>query len=97
VLFTIVAVIAELNDVYCQESLSPVFAHVWVQCFEAVSVTVAMFCLIQFYLQLKVDLAEHKPFLKVLCIKLVIFFSFWQTVCIEILPASQLRMLTSLM
>ena len=40
-----------------------------------------MFCLIQFYIQLREDLAEHRPFMKVLCIKLVIFFSFWQTVC----------------
>ena len=39
-----------------------------------------MFCLIQFYIQLREDLAEHRPFMKVLCIKLVIFFSFWQTV-----------------
>lgn len=77
---TIIAVITQLNDVYCVDSLSPVFAHVWVQVIEAASVTVAMFCLIQFYIQLKDDLAEHKPFLKVLCIKLVIFFSFWQTV-----------------
>lgn len=54
--------------------------------FEAFSVSVAMYCLIQFYLQLKVDLAEHKPFLKVVCIKLVIFFSFWQSVRIPHFP-----------
>ncbi|KAK3722110.1 hypothetical protein LTR37_002542 [Vermiconidia calcicola] len=83
VLFTVVAVIAQLNDVYCEESLSPTFAHVWVQVFEAISVTIAMFCLIQFYIQLKADLAEHRPFLKVLCIKLVIFFSFWQSIVIS--------------
>jgi len=33
-----------------------------------------------FYLQIKTDIAEHKPFLKIACIKLVIFFSFWQNV-----------------
>lgn len=43
-------------------------------------VTVAMYCLIQFYIQLRHDLAEHSPFLKVVAIKLVIFLSFWQTV-----------------
>ena len=83
VFFTIVAVLAEAGGVYCEESLSPKYAHVWVQVCEAISVTVAMFCLIQFYIQLKDDLAEHRPFLKVLCIKLVIFFSFWQTVSLS--------------
>lgn len=43
-------------------------------------VSVAMYCLIQFYVQLKEDLAEHRPLLKVAAIKLVIFLSFWQTV-----------------
>ena len=39
-----------------------------------------MYCLIQFYVQLRLDLAAHSPFLKVVAIKLVIFLSFWQTV-----------------
>ena len=43
-------------------------------------VSVAMYCLIQFYIQLRRDLVEHSPFLKVVAIKLVIFLSFWQTV-----------------
>lgn len=47
---------------------------------EGSCVTVAMYCLIQFYVQLRADLAEHQPFLKVCAIKLVIFLSFWQTV-----------------
>ena len=47
---------------------------------EGLCVTVAMYCLIQFYIQIRVDLAEHKPLLKVAAIKLVIFLSFWQTV-----------------
>jgi hypothetical protein len=66
---------------YCEETLSPLFAHIWVLGFDAVGVTIAMYCLIQFYIQLKEDLASNRPFLKICCIKLVIFFSFWQNVC----------------
>jgi len=53
---------------------------------EGLCVTVAMYCLIQFYIQIKADLAEHSPLLKVAAIKLVIFLSFWQTVGCPILP-----------
>ncbi|KAK1058137.1 hypothetical protein LTR33_013473, partial [Friedmanniomyces endolithicus] len=89
ILFTVVSVVTEELGRYCEASLSPAFAHVWVTAFEALSVTIAMFCLIQFYLQLRYDLAEHKPFLKVLCIKLVIFFSFWQTIIISLLSSGK--------
>ena len=47
-----------------------------------------MYCLIQFYFQLRTDLSPHRPFLKILCIKLVIFFSFWQTLVISFLTSS---------
>ncbi|MCJ1247544.1 hypothetical protein MMC30_004758 [Trapelia coarctata] len=49
-----------------------------------------MFCLIQFYIQLRSDedVASKKPFIKVLSIKLVIFLSFWQTITISLLTSS---------
>lgn len=43
-----------------------------------------MYCIIQYYIQFKQQLAYHKPFLKVLSIKLVIFLSFWQSVAISV-------------
>ncbi|GAB7353523.1 hypothetical protein MBLNU459_g3966t1 [Dothideomycetes sp. NU459] len=88
VLFTIVSVVTQATGRYCESSLNPAFAKIWVEAFESAAVTVAMFCLIQFYLQLRSDLAEHRPFLKVLSIKLVIFFSFWQTLVISFLSSS---------
>lgn len=82
-----VAVITQANHRYCQSSRDPRFAYVWVSAFEAISVTIAMYCLIQFYIQLKADLAPHRPFLKVLCIKLVIFFCFWQSLVVSFLAS----------
>lgn len=90
VFFTCVAVVTQAFNLYCSESVSPAFAHVWVMGFEAVSVTIAMYCIIQFYVQLKDDIAEHKPILKVAAIKLVIFLSFWQSIVISFLTSTGL-------
>lgn len=43
-----------------------------------------MYCVIQFYVQLKTELAPHSPLLKVAAIKLVIFLCFWQSSAISI-------------
>ena len=51
---------------------------------ECVAVTIAMYCLIQFYIQIKDEISEYRPFLKITSIKLVIFLSFWQTVSSDI-------------
>ncbi|KAJ5272792.1 organic solute transporter Ostalpha-domain-containing protein [Penicillium angulare] len=88
VVLTVIAVAAEAADRYCQNSDSPKFAHIWVIVLESIAVTIAMYCLIQYYIQIKGDIAHHRPFLKILCIKLVIFLSFWQTTIIDYLTSS---------
>ncbi|KAK6812858.1 Organic solute transporter Ostalpha [Aspergillus parasiticus SU-1] len=85
VLMTIVAVITQHFDVYCEESLNPAFSHIWVMAVECIAVTIAMYCLIQFYIQIKDDISQYNPFMKILSIKLVIFLSFWQSICISFL------------
>lgn len=54
-----------------------------------------MYMVIQFYIQLREDLAPHRPFLKVLAIKLVIFLSFWQSFMISILTSSTFSILSA--
>ena len=44
-----------------------------------------MYCLIQFYYQIRKDIEEHQPFLKILSVKLVIFLSFWQSTFVSLL------------
>ena len=90
VFMTITAVVTQIFNRYCLESLNPVFAHIWVMGIEAVAVTIAMYCIIQFYLQVRKDIAQHRPLLKVVAIKLVIFLSFWQTIVISLLTGSGL-------
>ncbi|MBE3046897.1 OSTA/TMEM184 family protein [Candidatus Bathyarchaeota archaeon] len=43
-----------------------------------------MYCIIQFYVQMRKPLKHHRPFLKVLAIKLVVFLSFWQITAVSI-------------
>ncbi|TGO63067.1 hypothetical protein BOTNAR_0105g00270 [Botryotinia narcissicola] len=94
VTMTILAVVTEYFGKYCDSSDSPVFAHIWILVIEGAAVTIAMFCLIQFYIQLRTDLAPHKPFLKVVAIKAVIFLSFWQSFAISILMSSTIGIVT---
>ena len=82
------SVITQTVDLYCLESLSPAFSHIWVMGFETISITVAMYCLIQFYIQIKDDIRQHSPLLKITAIKLVIFLSFWQTIAISLLTGA---------
>lgn len=53
-----------------------------------------MYCVIQFYVQLKNELSDHKPFLKVAAIKGVIFLSFWQSTAISF-ATSELNILSA--
>ena len=82
------SVATEPFDLYCEDSLNPAFSHIWVLGFESVAVTIAMYCIIQFYIQLKNDIAPQKPLLKLAAIKLVVFLTFWQTILITLLTST---------
>ncbi|KAI1268894.1 organic solute transporter Ostalpha-domain-containing protein [Xylariaceae sp. FL1019] len=95
VAFTIIAVVTQYFGKYCESSNSPVFAHIWVTAFEAVAVTIAMYCIIQFYVQFKKPLADQHLGMKVLAIKLVIFLSFWQTIAIDLATSESLNLVSA--
>lgn len=47
-----------------------------------------MYCLVQFYVQIRQDVKQYQVFMKILSIKLVIFLSFWQTVSLQVILLS---------
>ncbi|OAQ98021.1 hypothetical protein LLEC1_05037 [Akanthomyces lecanii] len=84
VAMTISAVVSQYFERYCESSNSPVFGHIWIIVINALAVTIAMFCLIQVYVQLKEALKDQSLLLKIVAIKLVIFLSFWQASAISV-------------
>jgi len=86
---TIVSMATEVTNTYCEDSDSPRWAHIWMIAVSCVSVSFAMYFLIAFYVGLRTELSPHRPFLKLLSIKLVIFFSFWQEIVIDLLVSEK--------
>ncbi|KAF8539951.1 organic solute transporter Ostalpha-domain-containing protein [Trichophaea hybrida] len=86
---TVIATATQVTGRYCGNSFHPAFAHFWVMFFNGISYTVAGYMLDAFYLNVKYQLAPKKPLRKFLCIYLVIFFTFWQTVIFDILSSTK--------
>ncbi|KAK5816632.1 organic solute transporter Ostalpha-domain-containing protein, partial [Linnemannia elongata] len=82
---TIAAVVLQYKDIYCTTSYSFAFGRVYITIINFASVTVAMYCLVLLYMNIKTEIADRKPFLKFLCVKLVIFFVFWQYCLLSLL------------
>lgn len=74
-----------MKGLYCEDSWSFRWGHVYITVLVSLSVTVAMFCLLQFYSTLSTELAPHHPLLKFISIKSVVFLTFWQASLLSIL------------
>ncbi|KAH9996669.1 organic solute transporter Ostalpha-domain-containing protein [Russula compacta] len=68
---TFVAVILNHIGLYCEESWSPAWGHIYISTIISISVTIAMYCLLQLYLCVATELAPHRPVLKMLSVKAV--------------------------
>jgi len=66
----------EIFGVLCSGSLKPQYGNLYVNIVILSSVFVAMYCLVALYDNTRLPLAEHKPLLKFLSVKFIIFFSF---------------------
>jgi len=64
--------------------------YLWLTVVENISITISLYYLVLYYMAVKEELAPFSPVGKFLCIKAVIFFSFWQGVVINVLASFQI-------
>lgn len=82
---TLVSFICELNGVYGEGEFRADIAFPYMIALNNLSQFIAMYCLVLFYRANSLALKPMKPIGKFLCIKAVVFFSFFQGVIIALL------------
>lgn len=84
-LMALFAIILQVNDAYDQGQFRLDKGYIYVSFFINLSVTYAFYYLVLFYYALEIPLRPYNPVPKLLCIKAVIFLSFWQSVVLAFL------------
>jgi len=84
-LSTFVALILQIKGLYGDGHFSPHFGYLYLTVIDNISITISMYFLVLFYLSTKEELTPFHAIPKFLCIKAIIFFSFWQGVIIALL------------
>jgi hypothetical protein len=77
---TLLAVIMEYNGIFNEGSFSFKYGYIYTSILMNFSITWAAYVLLQFYLVFKIQLTPYSPVPKFLCIKAILFLSFWQAV-----------------
>lgn len=80
---TIVSLITQGTGGYKEGQFTFRGSWLWITFLTSFAQAWAMYCLVLFYVAFKEDLAKCKPLAKLLVIKAVVFFSFWQSVLIS--------------
>ncbi|KDQ20228.1 hypothetical protein BOTBODRAFT_102035 [Botryobasidium botryosum FD-172 SS1] len=87
-LSTLISVILNAMGLYCEDSWSLGWGHIYVCLIIACQILTWVYCLIQFYMPISGQLAPYKPLLKFFAVKAVIFLTFWQSVILSLLSTA---------
>ncbi|KAK1255080.1 hypothetical protein MKX08_009075 [Trichoderma sp. CBMAI-0020] len=77
--------ISEAVGTYCQYKIEPYYTRLWITIISQTSLTIAVTSVLVFVKTLKSELAVHKPMLKLVAFKLIVFLSFVQSIIFLIL------------
>jgi hypothetical protein len=84
-LTAILAVIFMNYGIYTEGDFSLSQTYIYISFINNISVSISLYFLVLFYIGFEEHLAPFRPLSKFLCIKFVIFFSFWQSCFLIIL------------
>ncbi len=81
-LLSAIAILLQMADLYRVGSFNVKYGYFWISLIAGVSATVALYAILVFYELIKRVIFIHRPFAKLVSIKLLIFVVFWQTLVI---------------
>jgi hypothetical protein len=82
---SVTSVLLEYFGLLCHGSMSPTHGNFYMTILNSVSMGLAMFTLIAYYLPTRIDISHHAPVSQFMSIKFVIFFQFWLGLLMNIL------------
>jgi len=73
----VLAIVFERNGVYHEGNFDYRSGYFYLSVINNVSISLSLYCLVLFYMATEERLKPFNPFSKFLCIKAILFFSFW--------------------
>ncbi|KAI9027283.1 organic solute transporter Ostalpha-domain-containing protein [Phycomyces nitens] len=86
-ILAVVTMVLKATGYYSEGEISWSSSYLYLTFFYNISVTLTLWCLMVFFYATKKDLVAFRPLPKFLCVKAIIFFSFWQSVIIALMVA----------
>jgi len=84
-LTSILSVVLIEFSLYKEGDFSLTKGYIYISAINNLSISISLYCLVLFYLGFEKKLMPFRPLSKFLCIKFVLFFSFWQSCFIILL------------
>lgn len=84
----IITMALKATNYYREGDFGLTSSYFWITFVYNLSVSFCLWCLMVFFYATKKDLVSFRPLPKFLCVKAIIFFSFWQSVVVAILVSA---------
>ncbi len=82
---SITEIILHRNNLLIEGDYSLRNGYLWISLINNISVSLSLYSLVLFYMATEERLKPFKPLMKFLCVKTIIFFSYWQSCLFNIL------------